>query len=85
MGLLLFCYYVIDDKGVSLRLGVFKISYKRADFHSLKEFSKSKKLVLYFLSGKYTVIVIDNNDYLAFSKTVSFFNPNLPIEIDSQN
>ncbi len=85
VGLFLFCYYVVDDKGVSLRLGVFKINYKKADFHSLKEFSKSKKLVLYFLSGKYTVIVIDKNDYLEFSKTVSFYNPNLLCEIDSEN
>ena len=84
-GLLLFCYYIVDDKGVSLRLGIFKINYKKTDFHSLKEFNKSKKLVLYFLSGKYTVIVIDKNDYLEFSKTVSFYNPNLLCEIDSEN
>lgn len=84
-GLLLFCYYIVDDKGVSLRLGVFKINYKKTDFHSLKEFGKSKKLVLYFLSGKYTVIVIDSGEYLAFSKTVSCYNPNLPIEIDDDN
>ena len=62
--------YSIEEKGVILKLGIFKVLYPKEELHSIKLFSKTQKLVLFFVDGKYTVIVINPEKYLAFSKAV---------------
>ena len=60
--------YSIDEKGVTLRLGIFKVCYPKEQLHSIKLFSKTQKLVLFFGDGKYTVIVINASKYQTFCK-----------------
>lgn len=62
--------YSVLDEGIVLRLGIFKVIYPKEQLHSIKLFSKTQKLVLFFDDGKYTVIVINPNKYQAFVKEV---------------
>ena len=66
----LFSNYSVDKKGIVLRLGFFKVVYKKEELHSIKLFSKTQKLVLYLVDAKFTVIVINANLYQAFTKAV---------------
>lgn len=66
----LFSSYTVNKKGIVLRLGFFKVVYKKEELHSIKLFSKTQKLVLYLVDAKFTVIVINANFYQAFTKAV---------------
>ena len=66
----LFSNYSVNKKGIILRLGYFKVIYPKEELHSIKLFSKTQKLVLYFSDAKFTVIVINASKYQAFTKAV---------------
>lgn len=66
----LFSSYTVNKKGIVLRLGFFKVVYKKEELHSIKLFSKTQKLVLYLMDAKFTVIVINASIYQAFTKAI---------------
>ena len=58
--------YVIDEKNLTLKIGLIKNKTPLEEIVAITLFKKSNKLVLYFADQKYTVIVIKPEDYDQF-------------------
>ncbi len=84
---LFFSYYKISDEKLTLNIGVIKITYLLKNVKSLTLFDKQKKLVLYLKDDSYSVIVIKENKFNEFVKSVTEKDKNIPfnyIGIDSE-
>jgi hypothetical protein len=55
--------YVIKNDTLYAYFGIIPSKYEIKDIVEITHFKKTDKLVAYFKDGKYTVIVIDKNDY----------------------
>lgn len=75
--LIVYPYYVFDDIYLKIRLGVFIRKIKLSDITKVTVFKKSKKLVVYFNTTDYTVILINERKYQLFIDQLRAFNHNI--------
>lgn len=66
VSILFFGEYVIDEKNLTLKIGLIKNKTPLEEIVAITLFKKSNKLVLYFADQKYTVIVIKPERYDQF-------------------
>ena len=69
--------YVVGKKEIVLRFGLIKTVYKIKDIESIRLFSKTNKLVLYFKNEKYTVISVKPEWFNDFIREVLSHNLNI--------
>lgn len=82
--LIFFKSYTIDDERLSTRFGMLKFKVKLSDITEVTVFEKQKKLVVYFLEAKYTVIIIDEEDFDDFCDALKEKNPSIYVSKKSQ-
>lgn len=80
LSVLFYGYYVIKGDKFYAFFGFIRSSFQIKDIISFAHFKKSDKLVAYFKNGKYTVIVIDKNEYDAFITEIRKINPEILFE-----
>ena len=72
--------YIVGKNEIILRFGLIKSVYKIKEIESIRLFSKTNKLVLYFKNEKYTVISVKPEWYNDFIREV--LSHNLSIRYD---
>ncbi len=72
--------YTVTEKEIVLRFGVIKTVYKIKEIESIRLFTKTNKLVLYFKNEKYTVVSVKPEWYSDFIREV--LSHNLGIRYD---
>lgn len=73
--------YVVGKKEIVLRFGLIKTVYKIKDIESIRLFSKTNKLVLYFKNEKYTVISVKPEWFNDFIREVLSHNLNIRYDV----
>ncbi len=73
--------YIVNEKEIVLRWGVIKTGYKIKDIESIRLFSKTNKLVLYFKNEKFTVISVRTEWYSDFIREVLSHNTNIRYDV----
>ena len=66
--------YAIKNDKLYAYFGIIPSKYEIMDIVEITHFKKTDKLVAYFKDGKYTVIVIDKNDYDDFVVSIREVN-----------
>jgi hypothetical protein len=66
--------YAIKGKNIVCNLGFLKTTFNIEEVTQITHFKKSDKLVLYFINGNYTVIVISPEEYERFILAVREVN-----------
>lgn len=73
--------YVVGKKEIVLRFGLIKTVCKIKDIESIRLFSKTNKLVLYFKNEKYTVISVKPEWFNDFIREVLSHNLNIRYDV----
>lgn len=73
--------YTVGEKEIVLRFGLIKSVYKIKEIESIRLFSKTNKLVLYFKNEKYTVISVKPEWYSDFIREVLSHNLNIRYDV----
>lgn len=73
--------YVVGKKEIVLWFGLIKTVYKIKDIESIRLFSKTNKLVLYFKNEKYTVISVKPEWFNDFIREVLSHNLNIRYDV----
>ena len=73
--------YFVGKKEIVLRFGLIKTVYKIKDIESIRLFSKTNKLVLYFKNEKYTVISVKPEWFNDFIREVLSHNLNIRYDV----
>ena len=73
--------YIVNKTELVLRFGLIKTVYKIKDIESIRLFSKTNKLVLYFKSEKYTVISVKPEWYNDFIREILSHNLNIRYDV----
>ena len=73
--------YIVGKKEIILRFGLIKSVYKIKEIESIRLFSKTNKLVLYFKNEKYTVISVKPEWYNDFIREVLSHNLNIRYDV----
>ena len=73
----IFSGYVVKNKFIYFRFGVIGSKIAVSDVSQFTHFKKSDKLVVYFKSGRYSVIVISPINYDAFVSAVRAYDRNI--------
>ncbi len=79
--MLILSVYVVGKKEIVLRFGLIKTVYKIKDIESIRLFSKTNKLVLYFKNEKYTVISVKPEWFNDFIREVLSHNLNIRYDV----
>ena len=69
--------YVVKGDYFYACFGIIRSTYSINEVVEIAYFKKSNKLVVYFESAEYTVIVIDQKDYDDFVKVLRDINPKI--------
>ncbi len=85
LSLLFFRSYEISDEFLTTRFGILKFKAKIKDVVEIIIYENQHKLVTYFADAKYSVIIIDENDYDAFCDAIKEKNPSVCVSKKSQN
>ena len=72
---------IVGKKEIILRFGLIKSVYKIKEIESIRLFSKTNKLVLYFKNEKYTVISVKPEWYNDFIREVLSHNLNIRYDV----
>lgn len=75
--------YKVSDKEIVLWFGFIKSTYKIAEIESIHLFSKTNKLVIYFINDKYTVIVVKPEWYNEFTKDILSRNSKIRYDVST--
>lgn len=73
--------YIVGKNEIILRFGLIKSVYKIKEIESIRLFSKTNKLVLYFKNEKYTVISVKPEWYNDFIRDVLSHNLNIRYDV----
>lgn len=73
--------YIVGKNEIVLRFGLIKSVYKIKEIESIRLFSKTNKLVLYFKNEKYTVISVKPEWYNDFIREVLSHNLNIRYDV----
>ena len=73
--------YIVGKNEIILRFGLIKSVYKIKEIESIRLFSKTNKLVLYFKNEKYTVISVKPEWYNEFIREVLSHNLNIRYDV----
>lgn len=73
--------YIVGKNEIILRFGLIKSVYKIKEIESIRLFSKTNKLVLYFKNEKYTVISVKPEWYNDFIREVLSHNLNIRYDV----
>lgn len=73
--------YIVGKNEIILRFGLIKSVYKIKEIESIRLFSKTNKLVLYFKNEKYTVISVKPEWYNDFIREVLSHNLNIHYDV----
>lgn len=73
--------YIVGKNEIILRFGLIKSVYKIKEIESIRLFSKTNKLVLYFKNEKYTVISVKPEWYNDFIREVLSRNLNIRYDV----
>lgn len=73
--------YIVGKNEIILRFGLIKSVYKIKEIESIRLFSKTNKLVLYFKNEKYTVISVKPEWYNNFIREVLSHNLNIRYDV----
>ena len=73
--------YIVGKNEIILRFGLIKSVYKIKEIESIRLFSKTNKLVLYFKNEKYTVIPVKPEWYNDFIREVLSHNLNIRYDV----
>lgn len=73
--------YIVGKNEIILRFGFIKSVYKIKEIESIRLFSKTNKLVLYFKNEKYTVISVKPEWYNDFIREVLSHNLNIRYDV----
>lgn len=85
LSIIFFSYYEVNDKGVIVKFGLFTTKYAKDEIVSITLFTKTNKLVTYFSTNEYTVIVIKEEEYGRFCALVKGVNPNVFVDKKSHD
>ena len=73
--------YIVGKNEIILRFGLIKSVYKIKEIESIRLFTKTNKLVLYFKNEKYTVISVKPEWYNDFIREVLSHNLNIRYDV----
>ena len=87
LSIMIFCFYDIDKEFVRVRFGLVQSKISLSDIVQITHFKKSDKLVVYFKTQKYAVIVISPLEYDSFINAIRSANPKIlySAEIDGED
>ena len=77
--------YIVGKNEIILRFGLIKSVYKIKEIESIRLFSKTNKLVLYFKNEKYTVISVKPEWYNDFIREVLSHNLNIRYDVSTSD
>ena len=75
--------YIVGKNEIILRFGLIKSVYKIKEIESIRLFSKTNKLVLYFKNEKYTVISVKPEWYNEFTKELLSKNDKIRYDVST--
>ena len=77
--------YVFEDKLLAIKFGLIKSTIDYSKIKQIVWFKENNKLTLYLSDESFTNVVINDNEYEAFAKTLQEKSPSISfhIEIDS--
>ena len=86
ISVIVYSRYVIKDGCVFIRFGFIRSKIKIEDVVRFSHFKKSNKLVMYFKSAEYTVIIISPEEYESFILAVRDINQRIiyDVQIDGE-
>ena len=77
--------YKLTDRELILWFGLIKSVYQIKDIESIRLFSKTNKLVLYFKDERYTVIVVKPEWYRELTKEILARNKDIRYDVSTSD